>query len=189
MAVKKITKGTTPSNPSTKSPSRSESGASSSGAKADAKETKKVQVTANPRLVQALQNYDEARSQAKSYLVEVATIVQQEKLTKEEVIVSMVEARGIDRKTAGEQYSRIRKLLNDPATLEELRTGIIDLATARERTKSKQKNPSTEKKLANAQKNIVRAITTIINAAKESGTDLMSILSTFKAAAKKAGLK
>lgn len=159
------------------------------GVKVKAEEKQTQQVTSNPRLVSALTNFDEAKAQAKSYLVEVATIVQEEKLTKEEVIVSLMEARGCSRETAGQQFSRIKKLLHDPKTLEELREGVIDLATARAKTTKKQANPSVQKKQQNAEKVIVTSIGRIITAAKEMGTDLASLIQTLKSAAKKAGLK
>lgn len=162
---------------------------SGSASKAETKESSKVMVKANERLVQALQGHDEAKSSAKSYLIDMATICQEEMLSKEEIVASIMEARGLDRKTAGEQFSRVRKILTDPDTLAELRDGTIDLQTARARTVKKQKNPSTEKAQANAEKVITKAITQILGKAKELGLDLASIISTLKLAAKKAGVK
>lgn len=182
MAVKKITK------PESTQAHKS-SAPVSSGAKADAKEDTKQKVVANPRLLEALQNYDEAKSQAKSYLISVATIAQEEQLTKEEIVVTIMEARGVDRETAKQQYSRISKLLTKPDVLEELREGIIDLATARAKTVTKQKNPSAKKKQENAEKRILTGITMIVNAAKEMGMDLQALISTLKEKAKKADLK
>lgn len=179
MAVKKIS--------STKTSTTTKSAPAASGVKAATKET--IKVEANPRLVSALQNYDEAKSQAKSYLITVATIAQEEQLTKEEIIVSMMEARGIDRDTAKQQYARISRLLLDPKTLEELREGVIDLATARAKTVVKQKNPSAKKKQENAEKAMLNGMTRVISAAKEIGLDIDGVIRMFKEAAKKAGLK
>lgn len=157
-------------------------------AKSEAKSKEVVKVEANERLVAALKGHDDALTSAKSYLVDMATIVQEEQLSKEEVLASIMEARGIDRKTAGEQYARVRGLLNNPSVLQELKDGVIDLKTARARTTKKQENPSTKKAAENAEKVIVKAVQTIINKAKESGTDLQSIIVMIKQAAKKGGL-
>lgn len=158
-----------------------------SSAKSKAEATSKV--ISNPRLVSAIQGFDAARAQAKTFLVDVATIVQEEQCTKAEVVASLVEARGCTEKTAKEQYSRMKKILSDPEALEALRNGEVDLKTAREQTTKKQKNPSQEKAKQNAEKRFSTSLSGLINAAKEQGTDLATLLNTVKAAAKKNGIK
>lgn len=170
-----------------KSKDKKKNGKASASAASKVSEPSKV--VANARLVAAIKGHTEALGQAKSYLVTMAEIIQNEQLTKAEVIASIMEARGIDKKTAGEQYSRSKKIFTDPDTLEQLKAGEIDLKTARQATAKKQENPSAAKKQANAEKNMAKAITTIVNIAKESGTDIATLLATVKAAAKKAGLK
>ncbi len=160
---------------------------SSSSVKADAKSESTV--TANPRLVAALKQYEASREQTKSYLVDVATIAQEEQLTKHEIIASLMEARGIEKSTAESQYSRMKKLLTDPDALEELRTGESDLKTIREKTTKKQKNPSAKKQQENREKKFSAAVTTIVNCAKEGAMDRETILNTIKSALKKAGVK
>lgn len=160
-------------------------------ASASSKTTEKAteNVVANPRLVAALQSYESSIQQTQSYLVNVAEIIQNEQLTKAEVVASIMEARGVEKVTAESQYSRMKKIFSDPETLEALRTGEIDLKTAREKTKKAQKNVSAEKQAENREKAFTKGLTTFITAAKESGTDLQTILNTVKSACKKAGIK
>lgn len=177
-----------------KTPATTESTPAKSNLKAvSSKSTEKSEeaskITAHPALVEALRGLNDSKKAASSYLVEVATIVQEEQLSKEEVIASIMEAQEVDRKYAGEQYSRMKKLLNDPETLEELKSGAITLKEARAKTVKKQEAPSTEKVQANAEKVITRSITQIVNKMKEIGLDVASFVTTFKLAAKKAGLK
>lgn len=163
--------------------------ATSTKTSADAKEKEVSKITANPKLVAALQGHDEAKGQVKSYLIEMATICQEEQLSKEEVIASIMEGRGIDRKLAGEQYSRMKGILNSPETLQELKDGVIDLQTARAKTKKSQENKSPKKAQENAEKVITRSISAILTKCKEAGISLVDIITTIKQAAKKAGLK
>lgn len=158
---------------------------SSATAKAKAEST----VVANPRLVAAIKQYETSREQTQTYLVDVATIVQQEQLTKAEVVASIVEARGVKKETAEQQYSRMRALLTDPDALEQLRSGETDLKTIREKTKKTQKNPSTKKAQENREKRFAKAVSTICNVAKEGGMDRETIMNALKAALKKAGVK
>lgn len=159
-----------------------------SAAKVDVKAEQTEKVTAHPKLVEAIIGYDGAKKEARSYLIEMATIKQQEQLSKQEVLASLMKARGIDRKTAGEQYSRIRKILESPETLQELRDGVIDLATAKAKTSKKQENPSTKKAAENGEKVIIRSCTAICTKMKELGIGFQEFLTTFKQIAKKNGI-
>lgn len=162
-------------------------GDASSSAKAGAKAESTV--VANPRLVAAIKSYQVAVEQTQSYLLDVATICQEEQLTKAEVVASIVEARGVKKETAEQQYSRMRKLLTDPDELEALRSGETDLKTLREKTKKTQKNPSTKKQAENREKRFAKAVSIIVNVAKEGGMDRETILNALKSALKKAGVK
>jgi hypothetical protein len=181
----------------TKLTPKGNSGASKSGAavkvgaKASADTAK--QVTAHPGLVKLLKGIEEAKQRATSYLIDAATLVQKEQLSKEEVIASIMEARDCDRKYAGEQYSRLRQYLNKPEILEDLREGRITLKEAKVKVKgdkgSRTRKPSPKEIQQNAAKTITTSITRMLNAAKNAGIDLQSLLSTVKEAAKKAGIK
>lgn len=164
---------------------------SKSSTKASSKSATKesVNVTAHEGLVDALKNVEASKKATQSYLVEAATIIQEEQLSRTEVVLSLMEARGIDRKSAESQYSRMKKLFTDPKVLQQLKDGEIDLKTAREATKNSQKNKSPEVQKKNADKKFSTAVTTVINSCKILGTDLSTLLATIKAAAKKAGLK
>lgn len=161
---------------------------SKSGAKAESKSKETIKVVANPRLVKAILAADEAAMQHKSCLITIATIATEEQLTRAEVIASIMEARGVEKVTAESQYSRIQKLLSDPKVLEGLRSGEIDLKTARMMTKKAQKNPSPEKKKENIQKKLTNAVKALIEAAKEGGMDKTSVLTLIKSACKKNGI-
>ena len=158
-------------------------------AAASAKSEADSHVVANARLVAEIRGFDAAREQAKSFLVGVATVCQEEQLSKAEIVASIVEARGCTEKTAKEQYSRMKKILTDPDALEELRSGEADLKTVRDRTTKKQENPSPKKKKENAEKRFATGISTLVNTAKEMGWDAATCLNTLKAALKKAGVK
>lgn len=159
-----------------------------SGAKASAATKEAVAVASNPRLVAAIRSSDEAKLAYKSSLIAVCTIVQEEQLTKAEVVASLMEGRGIEKVTAESQFSRMKGLLLNPEVLEDLKNGIIDLKTARTQTTKKQANPSAEKKKQNLEKRINTNLTALMAAFKEGGMDKASIILTVKAAIKKAGI-
>lgn len=149
----------------------------------------KVAVTSNPRLVAMIKSYDGAVKQAKSYLIELATIVQEEALTRNEVVASIMEGRGVEKSTAESQYSRIKALCSDPEALEKVKNSEMTLGQVRDASKKPQANPSKEVKEKNANKRMSSGINLIINSAKELGMDISTIVSSLKDAAKKAGLK
>lgn len=157
-------------------------------AKASSKAKATSKVVANVRLVEAIRASDQAMKTAQSLLVTVAEIVQSEDLTRNEVVASIMEARGVEETTAQSQYSRMKALLNDPETLQELKDGVITLKAAREKTKGT-KTVSPKKKKENAEKKLIKGIGMAISAALESGWDWSTFLNTTKSAAKKAGLR
>lgn len=161
--------------------------------KADAKAEAAKSVTAHPGLKKVLLKYDGAKKQASSYMIEAATLCQEQQLSKEEIVATLMEVRGIDRETAGQQFSRLKLLLLNPETLEELREGKISLKEAKEKVKkakgAKTRQLSAKEIQRNTEAVITRSITQMLNAAKNGGTSLEALLSTLKEAAKKAGLK
>lgn len=158
----------------------------SAGAKAAAKAASKV--TAHPRLVAAIRSSDNAMEQAKSLLVTVAEIVQQEDLTRPEVVASIMEARSVEKSTAESQYSRMKRLLTDPETLTALKEGKITLKAAREGTTKKQAAPNEKKKKENAEKKFAKAVSSLVETSKEIGMDFTSVIKAVKAALKKGGV-
>lgn len=169
------------------------SSSKSSAAKVDAAASTEaaVKVTANPRLVSLLRSYDDHKSKAQSYLIEAAALAQKEQLTKEEIIASIMEARDLNRKTAGEQFSRMKPYLLKPEVLEDLRGGKITLKEARLKVAGdkKKKVLSTSQVQKNAEATILTSITRMLKSAKEAGISLTDLISTLKEAAKKAGVK
>lgn len=157
-------------------------------AKAKSKAKEAVKVVANERLVEAIRSSNEAMEEARTKLIGVATVIEEEQCTRAEVVASYMEANGVEKVTAESQASRVMKLVKDPDTLEALRSGAIDLKTARAATTKKQKNPSATKKAENAEKRYNRAITQLVESAKDMGADLQSVMLSVKAALKKAGL-
>lgn len=159
-----------------------------SGSKASAATEEKQAAVANPRLVAAIRVSDDAAGAYKSSLITIATICQEEQLTKGEVVASMMEARGCTKQTAESQYSRVQGLLKNPEVLEQLKNGEIDLKTARVATTKKQTNPSPEKKKESIEKRISKSLQNLVIACKEGGMDRASILVAVKSACKKAGI-
>lgn len=159
---------------------------SKASAKATAKAASKV--TAHPRLVAAIRSSDNAMAQASSLLVTVAEIVQQEDLTRPEVVASIMEARGVEKSTAESQYSRMKRLLTDGEVLNDLRAGKISLKMAREGTVKKQTAPNAEKKKQNAEKKFTKAVSALVETSKEIGLDFTSVIKAVKAALKKGGV-
>jgi hypothetical protein len=165
--------------------------AKKSGSKATAKAEASANVTSNPRLVAAFKAYESSKLETQSYLVKVAEICQSEQLTKNEVVASMMEARGIEKSSAESQYSRMKGILTDPDLLEALRSGEIDLKTAKEKGKVRgaQKNPNAAKKKENLDKRMTKAVSQIVACAKEGGMDKASVLNQIGSALKKNGIK
>lgn len=173
--------------PSTKTPASTPAPAEAA-AGATAKGKVAAAAVANPKIVAAFRDVQNAKEEHKSKLVSLAEICQREKATRPELIASYMEARGVERVTAEGQISRMFKMLMDPVTLEDLKSNKIDLKTARERTTTKQTNPSAAKKAENAEKKFARGLTILVEGAKEAGMDKDSCLIAFKAALKKNGI-
>lgn len=167
---------------------KKKSKSSSSSASAKAKATETSNVVANPKLVAAIKSFDAVRAQAKSYLITIAEIAQNEQCTKAEVVASIMEARGVEKSTAETQYSRYRELFTDPDALEAARDGEVDVKTLRQ-PKVKQKNPSKKKQDENREKRFAKAVKDIVQCAKEGGQDKATVLNTISAALKNAGVK
>lgn len=172
-----------------KSTDSSEDKSNGKGASAGTKSSATQNVVAHPRLVAAMKTYQTSLDQSQSYLVTIAEIVQNEQLTRAEVVASIMEARGVEKSTAESQYSRMVNILTKPEVLEELRSGDIDLKTARTKGVKKQENPSQKKKDENREKKFTQSVTKIVECAKEGGMDIQTVMNTIKSALKKAGVK
>lgn len=157
--------------------------------KEDSKSKEKVVVKANAKLVALFRQYDDAAKEHSSSLVRVAEFVQSNSITRAEVVVSMMEARGIEKVSADSQYSRIKKILTDPKILQELKDGTLTLKEARAKSTKKQENPNKEKQRENLEKRFNRVLTELAAIAKEGGFDLRSTVNSVSATLKKAGIK
>lgn len=181
MASQKISKNNKPAS----KPSASKTSTSS---KAAAKSEAESAVVANAELVSLIRDFDSKKEEVKSAYVEMGKFAQENQLTKAEVIASIVEARGCEKKTAEQQYSRYKALFTDPDALAKLEEGDVDLKQWKAKNTKKQQNPSSKKAQENATKNFASGLSKLINAAKVLGTDRDTILQTVKAACKKGGI-
>ena len=143
---------------------------------------------ANPTLVAIYSEYNTTVEKAESLFVKFARAVSDGQYDRGTVVASIQKARNCTYETADQQYSRIKKLLNDEETLKALEAGEITLRVAREKTKTPQKNPASSKPEAKEAKynNTLKAF---CSAAKESGYTLKEILMGVEAELKSAGIK
>lgn len=158
------------------------------GAKAKAKVTSKEDAKPNEELVGLFESYDEAVAKAESVFVELVELIQDKQLDRNTVVVSMMQARGINYETAQTQYSRMKKIFNNEEVLEELKAGKITMKIARERTKETQKNPKSSKPAAKEAR-YTNTLKAFIAAAKESGLARREILVGVEAELKAAQIK
>lgn len=155
------------------------------------------------KLLAAISSYDQHIQEAETYYVEMIELVLTEKISRADVVATLMRARKITFETAQSQYSRMKKMWENPEVLKQLKAGEITLKVAREATTKKQANAangnatggtaegagsktaSTETKEARYQ----RAQKALIAAVKECGFDLKSALMSFEAELKSAGVK
>jgi hypothetical protein len=158
--------------------------------KKSAKSTSKtvVKVQANARLVAALKKQRTAMEESKSYLVEAAEIAQNEDLTRQEVVASIMAARGIEKSSAESQYTRLKKIFTDPDALEALKNGEVDLKTAVQKT-SEKREPSAKTKEKNAEKAAQTALGTLFKKAKEVGWTKRHLIRMIETGCKANGIK
>lgn len=181
MAVKKISNAVSPKTVN-----------KSAAVKVAGKQAEASKVTANPRLVVLFKKYEGAKSEAQGFMVSMCELCQKEQLTREEIIASIMEAKDLNRKSAGEAYARISRFLNKPDILQDLKDGKYNLKEAKEKLKAAAKRTrvlSPKEVQKNAEKTITSSFTKAITAAKNSGMDMSALVNTLKEMAKKAGIK
>jgi len=148
----------------------------------------KTEAKPNEELVGLLTRYDEHVEEAQTYYVEFCEFVQNNQIGRAEVTASIMKARGVTFETASSQYSRMKGILSDKKVLQDLKDGKITLKVARERTTKKQVNPKSAAPEAKSER-FDKALKAIIEAAKENGYSLKSLLMSVEAQAKSAGIK
>lgn len=166
------------------------------GAKAKAQPEAKV----HPTLLEKIKSYDESVQQAESYYVEIIKIIQTEKVSRADVVATLMRARGITFETAQSQYSRMKNIWQNPEVLKQLENGEITLKIAREKTTKAQAKTEAaaagtaatpgaggEKESKEARYDRVRKA--FVAAVKECGHDLKSTLLGIEADLKAAGVK
>lgn len=166
------------------------------GAKTKAQPEAKVHTS----LLEKIKSYDESVAKAESYYVEIIEIIQTEKVSRADVVATLMRARGISFETAQSQYSRMKNIWQNPEVLKQLKDGEITLKIAREKTTKKQAGTEQaaagtgattgsggEKETKEARYDRVRKA--FVAAVKECGFDLKSTLVGLEADLKAAGIK
>lgn len=166
------------------------------GAKTKAQPEAKV----HTNLLEKIKLYDESVAKAESYYVEIIEIIQTEKVSRADVVATLMKGRGISFETAQSQYSRMKNIWQSPEVLQQLKDGEITLKIAREKTTKKQagteakaagtaQTPGSggEKETKEARYDRVRKA--FVAAVKECGFDIKSTLLGLEADLKAAGVK
>lgn len=151
------------------------------------------------KLLVAVQGYDQHIQEAESYYVQMIELVLTEKISRADVVATLMRARGITFETAQSQYSRMKKMWEKPEILDQLKKGEITLKVAREATKSTQTGAkggqgdgsagtgSKTQETKEARYDRVRKAH--VAAVKECGFDKKSALLSFEADLNAAGVK
>lgn len=158
------------------------------GTKTKVKVGSQAEAAPNVELVALFEAYDENVKAAEKKFIELVEFIQENDLDRATVIASMMIARGINFESAQSQYSRMKKMYNNPEVLEELKSGKISLKVAREKTKKAQTNPASAKPEAKEQK-FSSTLKAFVAACKESGFSRKEIMVTFEAELKAAQIK
>lgn len=152
------------------------------------------------QLMEKIKLYDESVAKAESYYVEIIEIIQTEKVSRADVVATLMKGRGISFETAQSQYSRMKNIWQNPEVLKQLKDGEITLKIAREKTTKKQ--AGTEAKAAGTaqptgaggeketkEARFDRCRKAFVAATKECGYDLRSVMVSVEADLKAAGIK
>lgn len=158
----------------------------------------------HPGLLVKIKAYDEAVSKAESFYIEIIEVIQSEKISKADVVQTMMKARGITFESASSQYSRMKGIWQNPEILQQLKDGTITLRMAREKTVKKQAGtvaaeaakasgtaatPGSGGDKETKENRYDRCRKAFIASCRECGYDLKSILMSVEADAKAAGIK
>lgn len=149
------------------------------------KTKEKVEVTVHPGLMKLIQQERQAAEQAATYLVEICELVEKENISNAQLIKTIMEARGIAEASARGQASRIRALLKDQTSLQNLRDGNVSVRAAVKSAQTSQAAAGPK----NKKKAFDRALNTFVAAAKALGQDKKTILVTVDAALSEAKIK
>lgn len=153
------------------------------------------------KLLTSIKSYDDAVQKAESYYVEIIELVLTEKINRADTVATIMKARGVTFETAQSQYTRMKKMWEQPEILQKLKDGEITLKIAREATKSTRGEigtstatpgapaPSGEASKETKEARYERVQKAHISAVKECGFDLKSALLSFESGLKAAGVK
>lgn len=157
----------------------------------------------HPKLLAAITKYDEHIQEAETYYVEMIELVLTEKISRADVVATLMKARKVTFETAQSQYSRMKKMWEKPEILEQLKKGEITLRVARDATTKKQANPASTgdgsasgapgstgtKSQETKEARYERVRKAHVAAVKECGFDFKSSMLSFEADLKAAGIK
>jgi len=151
-------------------------------------------------LLNKIKAYDETMQKAESYYVDIIKIIQTEKVSRADVVATLMRARGITFETAQSQYSRMKNIWQNPEILKQLENGEITLRVAREKTTKKQEGtevaaagtastPGAGGEKEGKEARFDRCRKAFVASVKECGYDLKSTLLGIESDLKAAGIK
>lgn len=153
------------------------------------------------KLLTAISGYDQHVAEAESYYIQMIELVLTEKISRADVVATLMRARSITFETAQSQYSRMKGIWSNPDILAKLKSGEITLKIAREMTTKKQAGAGTDANAAGGDKpgsktstetkeaRYERARKAHVAAVKENGFDKKSAMLSFDADLSAAGVK
>jgi hypothetical protein len=141
-------------------------------------------VTVHTGLLKLMKDEIAAEEKTASILVQIAELVARDNISNPVLVKTIVEARGVAEITARSQASRIRNLMKDKDTFEALKAGRVTVRAAVKSTSARRvpSKESTTKKFDSTLANFVQA-------AKATGQDKKTILTTVESQLEKAGIK
>lgn len=152
------------------------------GTKTSTKE--KPVVTVHAKLANLIRQHDAAAQKAGSLLVEMGEMVQAEHISNAQLILTIMEVRGIEQKSAASQASRIRALLKDTEQFEALKRGDVTVRAGVKAAQSRRVASPLSK-----QKAFDSTLAKFAEAAKALGQSKTSILATVEAKLDEAKIK
>jgi hypothetical protein len=164
--------------------SNNKAAAPATGTGTDKKTETKAKVEVHTGLIKLIKEHDAATEKAASILVQIGELVATDNVSNPVLIKTFMEARGITEASAKSQASRLRSLMKDKDSWDALKEGR---ATVRAAVKSAQAR-RTPTATSNA-KALDKAVNALVGAAKASGQDKKTILTTIEAALDKNGIK
>lgn len=160
--------------------------------------TKAPEAKVHTALQELIVQYDQHVQEAESYYVKIIEVIQRDKISRADVVQTLMKARGITFESAQSQYSRMKGIWQNEEVLKGLKDGSITLKMAREKTTKKQNSPASGKAGSTSsgdasketkEARYERVRKAHVAAVKECGFDLRSALLSFEADLKGAGVK